>query len=197
MKLKNLKFKIYNLQGQRGDTLIEVIFAFAILATIIGFAYSGVISARRSALASQERTQALQYAQYQTEALKAYRASLPWDSSTTTNFLGGGSGSSDIKFGTNDIYCMVNNRNDALGKEFWNLVVSNAGADCNSSTLQLQPQPGSQITTIKFQRIENLSTTTTTATSTDTLQANVSINWLDRNGQNQSVQNTVILTKQR
>lgn len=75
-----------------GDTLIEVIFAFAILGSIIGFSYTGVIQGRKSALAARQRTQALLIAQYQARALGAYRASLPWDSAGgSPNVLDGGS----------------------------------------------------------------------------------------------------------
>lgn len=81
-----------------GDTLIEVIFAFAILGSIIGFSYTGVIQGRKSALAARQRTQALLIAQYQARALGAYRASLPWDSAGgDPNVINGGSGNDPLE----------------------------------------------------------------------------------------------------
>jgi len=80
------------LQNRSGDTLIEVIFAFAILGTIIGFSFTGVIQARKSAIAAQQRTQASMLVEKQTAAVKAYRDSLPWDDEgvgSVPNFLNG------------------------------------------------------------------------------------------------------------
>lgn len=75
---------------RRGDTLIEVLFAFAILATIIGFSFTGALGGYKSALAAQNRTQATFVAQYQADGLKTYRDSLDWDgSSGLPSFLGG------------------------------------------------------------------------------------------------------------
>ena len=100
----------------RGDTLIEVIFAFAILGTIIGFAFTGVIQARKSAVAGQERTQALEMVQYQSEALQTYYRSLPWDnggvSGICPTFINGSGScsttpSSLATINTSGTYCMV------------------------------------------------------------------------------------------
>lgn len=66
---------------QAGDTLIEVLFAFVILSSVIGVAFGGAMASYRSALTAQNRTQALFLAQYQADALKTYRDSLDWDSS--------------------------------------------------------------------------------------------------------------------
>ena len=76
-----------------GDTLIEVLFAFAILSTVIGTAFSGAMGSYKSAQVAQQRSQAQLLAQYQADGLLTYRNSLAWDSaSNLPNFLDGGSG---------------------------------------------------------------------------------------------------------
>lgn len=69
---------------RRGDTLIEVIISFAILAGVITIATAGALNAWRAQRMAAERTQATGLAQRQADALKAYRKSLGWD-----NFMNG------------------------------------------------------------------------------------------------------------
>jgi type II secretory pathway pseudopilin PulG len=66
-------------QKRAGDTLVEVMLAFAILSAVISVAFSGAMGSYRSALTAQNRTQALFLAQYQADGLKTYRDSLDWD----------------------------------------------------------------------------------------------------------------------
>lgn len=73
-----------------GDTLIEVLFAFAILSAVIGTAFSGAIGSYKSAVAAQQRTQAQLLAQYQADGLLTYRRSLEWNSTELPSFLGPG-----------------------------------------------------------------------------------------------------------
>ena len=63
---------------RRGDTLIEVVFALAILATLLTVLTTSAISSWRTSRLAGERTQASAYVQEQVEALKAYRASRDW-----------------------------------------------------------------------------------------------------------------------
>lgn len=63
---------------RRGDTLIEVIISFAILAGVITIATAGALNAWRAQRMAAERTQATGLAQRQADALKAYRKSLGW-----------------------------------------------------------------------------------------------------------------------
>ncbi len=70
------------LRHQRGDTLIEILFAFAILASIVGFAFSSAMQSYKAAVQAQNQTQAYLLAQYQADGLKTYRDSLEWDSSS-------------------------------------------------------------------------------------------------------------------
>lgn len=61
------------MQTRRGMTLIEIMFAFAILTTILMVAYTSALNAYRSAVVSNQRTQAQGLAQQQIEQLKALR----------------------------------------------------------------------------------------------------------------------------
>lgn len=72
-----------------GDTLIEVLFAFAILATIAAFTFTAAIQGYKNAVQAQNQTQANFLAQYQADALKTYRDSLEWNNTATQSFLGG------------------------------------------------------------------------------------------------------------
>lgn len=185
---------------QRGDTLIEVIFAFAILGTIIGFAFTGVIQARKSAVAGQERTQALEMVQYQSEALQTYRRSLVWDnggvSGICPTFINGSGLCSTTPSGLATInltdssktYCMIN----SSGR--WKL--SATAADCNVVTPFLT-NGSNPVTTIKFKPIGQLTITgAATPTGTDTLQADIQVQWMGKFGITESVSNIVILTRQ-
>lgn len=58
---------------RRGDTLIEVVFALAILATILTVMTSGAVNAWRTSRVAGERTQASAIANEQAEALRAYK----------------------------------------------------------------------------------------------------------------------------
>ncbi len=69
-----------NIKNRRGDTLIEVVFALAILATILTVVTSGAITAWRTSRAAGERAQASALANEQAEALRAYRNGIDWAS---------------------------------------------------------------------------------------------------------------------
>ena len=189
---------------KRGDTLIEVIFAFAILGTIIGFAFTGVIQARKSAVAGQERTQALEMVQYQSEALQTYRRSLPWDNGGSVGicptFINGSGSCATTPSGLASInkslkYCMVQVTNIT---NRWKL--SSTAADCNALTPFLS-NGSNPVTTITFRPIGQLTTSGASATAatiltTDTIQADIKVEWKGKFNVTESVSNIVILTKQ-
>jgi prepilin-type N-terminal cleavage/methylation domain-containing protein len=56
---------------QRGDTLIEVMIALAIVSSVIGMSYATASRALRTGRAAQERTEALKLVEGQIEILKA------------------------------------------------------------------------------------------------------------------------------
>jgi type II secretory pathway pseudopilin PulG len=56
-----------------GDTLIEVTVALAILATVLSSGYALINLSSRVGQTAKERTQAIDYAQEQAEALRSYR----------------------------------------------------------------------------------------------------------------------------
>lgn len=72
------------LKLRRGDTLIEVVFALAILATLLTVLTTSAISSWRTSRLAGERTQASAYIQEQVEALRAYRAGKTWAAFTTS-----------------------------------------------------------------------------------------------------------------
>ena len=193
----------YRKTSPRGDTLIEVIFAFAILATIIGFAYSGSIQARKAALSSQQRTQALLAAQFQSQAIKGYRDSLPWDGSTGEfpNFLntGGGGG---IPLNTTSKYCMSPSSNASpvppkTGPRFeWQLLLDTDPGCTNlvAFVLPQLPTPPSPDTKLSITFQPGKATCSDIITC-DSVQAVVKVTWLDPYKTTSSVQNIVILTK--
>lgn len=75
---------IKSIKKQRGDTLIEVIFAMVIIGVIIGVAIQGALSANRSAVGARQRTEATFQAQGQLELLRAYRAQMDWSTGPGT-----------------------------------------------------------------------------------------------------------------
>ena len=176
------------LANRSGDTLIEVIFAFAILGMIIGLSFTGVIGGRRSAVAAQERTQATFLAQYQAEALKAYRNSLDWDSVSAgggDSFLDGSAvGSVLPKIKTvyltpNVPFCMQQPSSTTK----WAVVnVDTCNTDPMYATLV---QDGSN----------NRVTIRLTSINTDTISATVNIHWLDAQRRPADVIQQVTLTK--
>ena len=74
----------------KGDTLIEVLFAFAILSSVMAIAFNASIASFKSAQSASRRSQATFLAQYQADALKTYRDSLDWNNELGNNsFLDG------------------------------------------------------------------------------------------------------------
>lgn len=65
-------FGLHQFRHRRGDTLIEVVFALAILAIILVAITSGAITAWRTSRLAGERSQAAGLVTAQAEALKAY-----------------------------------------------------------------------------------------------------------------------------
>lgn len=184
---------------RRGDTLVEVIFAFAILGTIIGFAFTGVIQARRSAVAAQQRTQALLIAQYQTNALNSYRAGLPWDSASgTPSFIDGGGVTTAIN--STDSFCVKVDNSGPVSK--WILVKNLIGPpaiNCNGLVPVLPPPSDGFTIKIKFSphTADTLGAGTCASIAVcASVRADISVTWIGPSGTEQNLKNIVILTKQ-
>ncbi len=66
---------------RRGMTLVEILFAFAIVATVLTLSYAAALNAWRSAVAANQRTQAQYLVQQGMESVRAYRESsgFVWD----------------------------------------------------------------------------------------------------------------------
>lgn len=178
----------------RGDTLVEVLFAFAILSLVMSTAFSGALSAYKSSLAAQNQTQANFVAQYQAEALKTYRDALEWDSAIYPSFLTGfapasGEGlpamTSYLNQPTN-FFCMVlEEPSDRTA--YWK--VEEDDAICNQKLNELVPELGSSA---KIQ----ITLTTADIRSPNQVTANIEVIWTPRNSRvEQSVVNSVLLTK--
>lgn len=73
--------------GQKGDTLIEVIFAMVIIGVIIATAIQGALSANRSTVAARQRTEATFLAQREMELFRAYRFQYDWDGPPVGTFI--------------------------------------------------------------------------------------------------------------
>lgn len=58
----------------RGMTLVEILFAFAIIGTVVTVAYSAALRAWRTAVSANQRTQAQYLAQDQLERVRAFRS---------------------------------------------------------------------------------------------------------------------------
>jgi len=175
-----------------GDTLIEVIFAFAILATIIGYAFTGAIQARKTALAAQQRTQALYIAQYQSQALKAYRDSLPWDDSVgIPNFIGVGN-ASGATIDYSNFYCMtkVDSQTPPTVKQWLLIQNDNTNPKCPDTTLQ--PVPSQDVIQTKFECTNPVGNP---PANCDILRATVEVKWIDPYGRESNVKNLVNLSK--
>ena len=65
--------------NQRGDTLVEVTIAFAILAMVLIGSYTTAQHAFQIGQTARERSQLVNYTQQQTEALKSFRDSHTWN----------------------------------------------------------------------------------------------------------------------
>jgi Tfp pilus assembly protein PilV len=181
-----------------GDTLIEVMFAFVILGSIISFAYTGVIQARRSALDAQQRTQATFIAQYQKNALNAYRSGLPWNDgglNLSPNFLAGGGSNptSALVSGDPNVFCMgLNNAANA-----W---VLKAEADpttaCTIPASELYGGSGKKKITFAPYNAQGVTPTNCTNVQLcSSLQATIVVSWKSTSGIENSVTNTVVLTQ--
>ena len=72
------------LKLRQGDTLIEVVFALAILATLLTVITTSAISSWRVSRQAGERTQASAIAQNQAEVLRAYWAGTDWTTFSST-----------------------------------------------------------------------------------------------------------------
>lgn len=92
---------------RRGMTLVEILFAFAIVATVLTLSYAAALNAWRSAVAANQRTQAQYLVQQGMESVRAYRESsgFVWDGT-------GGFISSLPIIGTVDAFHMKLEQND-------------------------------------------------------------------------------------
>lgn len=183
----------------RGDTLVEVLFAFAILSLVVSTAFSGSLSAYKSSLAAQNQTQANFVAQYQAEALKTYRDALEWNDSNFPNFLAGYSqqGSNSLPalasyFNTKNNFCMFL-ENPNFGKATADMVywkVEEDDTKCNNTLRTLlAPELGNN------SRLE-ITLEPNDVSNPTQVTATVKVTWTPRNSKvEQSVVNKVLLTK--
>jgi type II secretory pathway pseudopilin PulG len=181
-----------------GDTLIEVMFAFVILGSIISFAYTGVIQARRSALDAQQRTQATFIAQYQKNALNAYRSGLPWnDDGGSPNFLSGSIPTSAPVSDSGLGFCMrpITSGTPAVSK--WILKAeTDPATNCTIPAGELYGGSGKKKITFAPYNAQGVTPTNCTNVQLcSSLQATIVVSWKSTSGIENSVTNTVVLTQ--
>ena len=181
-----------------GDTLIEVMFAFVILGSIISFAYTGVIQARRSALDAQQRTQATFIAQYQKNALNAYRSGLPWNvDGGSPNFLVGSVPTSAPVSDSGLGFCMrpITSGTPAVSK--WILKAeTDPATNCTIPAGELYGGSGKQKITFAPYNAQGVTPTNCTNVQLcSSLQATIVVSWKSTSGIENSVTNTVVLTQ--
>lgn len=80
---KNTNLQVWS--GQRGDTLVEVILAIAILSMVLVSSFNIASAAFRLGQSAKERSQAANLIQEQAEALRNYRDSHKWSSDPTVS----------------------------------------------------------------------------------------------------------------
>lgn len=73
---------------RRGDTLVEISIALAILSLLVAVAMTGALRAYRVANLARERTVAFNIAQSQADALRLYKEGYDWDTFTNPTHLG-------------------------------------------------------------------------------------------------------------
>ncbi|MBI2798151.1 hypothetical protein HYX70_02485 [Candidatus Saccharibacteria bacterium] len=182
-----------NLKTSKGDTLIEVLFAFAILGALIGLAFTGIISAHKTAVSALQRTQALETAQYQAEGLKMYRASLPWDDNQgTPSFLG-----TVLSSGSEQPFCMATTSGATTN---WK-VQSGDLSPCWSTSINkalnsLPAPPAGDKVEIKAKCIQGIAQTVLpSCANANAMQATITVSWTDTSGVQSSVKNVVVVTR--
>jgi len=187
----------------RGDTLIEVLFAFAILATIIGFSFTGALAAYKSALAAQNRTQATFVAQYQADGLKTYRDSLDWDgSSGLPSFLGGSAAPALPNMAqiisNNTVFCMqaVAPTPGLNVAPVWRVETSDGICNTNSNSVAKTLAPNLDSPQISI-TLEDDQPVSPNPANPNRKVATVVVSWQPRNTTiREQVTNTIILTKE-
>lgn len=132
------------LQGERGDTLIEVTFALAILGFVLLGSTAIAATAFRTGQTARERTQVAQAAQEQLEALRSFRDNHTWNEFRGGKNCGvaGGFCGIDQVLGTACNY-------DAT-KRCFHMVVANTSA----GTTEWVPQAGSVATSVPSSLVE-------------------------------------------
>lgn len=130
---------------KHGDTLIEVMIAFAILSLVMVSAFSAAVSGYTASLAARERTIGAFLLQYQTEALRAYRNSLDWSSTGTASFLQGfstGAGGILPAMSTVTNFCME--RKDRVVASttinYWSVNENTGPLNCDTVAKAVAPQ---------------------------------------------------------
>lgn len=176
----------------RGDTLVEVLFALAILATFVGFSFTGAVSGYKFALASQNRTQAIFVAQHQADGLKTYRDSLDWDGSGgLPSFLGGNIDPvlpKVVDLIPDTSFCM-NTATKTNGVKYWKIITDPSTCEATAQSLALNlDSPKISI---------NIVNDPSSVSNPNKKIATVVVSWQPRNTSiREQVTNIVVLTKE-
>lgn len=127
-------------QKRTGDTLIEVLIAFAILSAVMATAFSAAISGYKSSQVARDRTIGAFLSQYQAEALRAYRNALAWSPTATgaPSFLEGYNLENSSLTAMNEAKTFCMKKNTAGQNDYWD--VETDPTICNKDAKDLAPQ---------------------------------------------------------
>ncbi len=129
---------------RRGDTLVEVLFAIAIIGLVLAAAYSTASQSLKTSRKTQERTEALKIAEGQLEAMKSLTGTPRDQLFTQTNFCIAPAGPTILPAGDAGcrlrFYTALINRNSAGGRDFFTITVSwtpPGGSDSNPAVVSI------------------------------------------------------------
>jgi type II secretory pathway pseudopilin PulG len=163
-----------------GDTLIEVMFAFAVLSLIASVSFSGALSSYNTSLNAQWRTQASFAAQYEADALLTYRKSLTWESFNNGSSL---AGSSVQAFPIDTDFCIVSIPRTSGRLTYWEITTDTT--KCSNLTGNLLRGINGPTMSIRATRKD-----------ASTINAAIKAQWTGRNSQTETVVNNILLTEQ-
>lgn len=122
---------------ERGDTLVEVVMALAILSLVLVSSYTLATGTFRLGRGAGERTQAVNYLQQQVEALRTYRNSVDWDVTFVSKMTG--------LTGNNGAFCMKPPAASETDKRWLPVASSDPACTVNNTKISItSPTVGQQ-----------------------------------------------------
>lgn len=120
---------------ERGETLVEVVMALAILSLVLVSSYALATGTFRLGRSAGQRTQAVNYLQEQAEALRSYRNAVDWD----VTFQTGPEGVGGYSAASGKSFCMI--QKTVSGQTRWRPVIStDEGCTKDGVTVSIQSE---------------------------------------------------------